>query len=139
MDPIHDMVDGGRWLSWLSAYHDWNVPKDVSCPKVQTRARNAPKTVSQAAQPPSGYSSSASCGGGGGASASDGLDSFGAIVRGDDEPSSSTTVSVTKLSDSAFSVHVTTDNRWPFSRSGSTMALKRRGWNGAGEVATDWG
>lgn len=79
-------------------------------------------TVSQAAQPPSGYSSSAGVGGSGDGSgdwvSEDG--SFGGIVRGDEEARSSTTVSVRKLA--FFSGNVKHDNgRRPFSRSGSTM------------------
>lgn len=34
-------------------YHDWKVPCAFICPKEQKSAKNAPKTVSQAAIPPS--------------------------------------------------------------------------------------
>ena len=47
-DPIHDMLKSERDKSWWVEYHVWNVPKALSCPKEQKRARNPPKTASQA-------------------------------------------------------------------------------------------
>ena len=57
-DPIQEIVEGARECSWCDEYHDWNVPNDVSCPNVHSRARKAPRTVSHASHPPSGNSSS---------------------------------------------------------------------------------